>query len=456
MYNGSMLNLGAFHDYDIRGLYPSEIDEEFYYHLGKSIATYIGTGTIGVGHDVRVSSSALYESMIEGITDYGINVVKLGMISTEMYYFASGSYEYDMTVIITASHNPGEYNGAKMVKKGVIAIHSGYGLPEIKAIMNRDLPKASKKGTIKEKDIFCAWIDHALSFVPLDKIKPLKVVVDAGSGMAGPTWKYLMKKLPIDILPMYLDPDGTFPHHLPDPLKDENVKELQATVVDTKADMGVAFDGDADRVFFIDGEGEKLSGTVSTAIFAEHFLNIEKGYVLYNALCGKVVRQTIERHGGKPERTRVGHSFIKEKMREHNALFAGEHSGHFYFRDNYYAESSLVASLLMMLIISEKDESLAHIAKQYRMYPPAGEMNFKVADADSTIGKLVKKYKAATDDYDELDGSTFWFKDWWFNVRKSKTEPLLRVTIEADTDKILKSRVSSVMSTIKLCGGVRK
>lgn len=446
-----MINLSAFHDYDIRGIYPTEINEEFFYHLGKSVALYFKKGPIGVGYDARLSSPVLFKSLVEGLTDYAVDVVSLGQISTEMHNFACGKYGFIANVNITASHNPGQYNGAKIAKGGAIPLHSGFGLPEIKEFMNKMTEKSGNKGAISKKNIFEDWITHALTFINKDSLKNLKVVVDGGNGMGGPAWMRMKEILPVSIVPLYLDPGGRFPNHHPDPLKPENTHELQQKVVSEKADLGIALDGDADRVFFIDEEGERVSGTVTLAILAEHFLKKEKGPILYGAICGKIVPETVEKFGGKPIRTKVGHSFIKQQMREVSGILAGEHSGHFYFRDNYNAESTLIAGLIMLEILSEKNQKMSELRTKYDIYPQSLELNFQVFDRDKVIDQIKSEYKDA-DSIDELDGLTFWYKTFWFNIRTSKTEPLLRLNIEADNSDILKSKVNELTGKLLSLG----
>lgn len=447
------LNTKSFNDYDIRGIYPIEIDEEFFYHLGKAVAQYIKTGPVGVGYDTRLSSPALFKSLVNGITDYGVDVISLGNISTEMHNFASGKYGFELNVTVTASHNPAEYNGAKFAKKGAVPIYSGYGLPDIKAFVNQEIPKVEHKGSLTEKNIFDEWINHALSYITVNSLKKLKVMVDAGNGMGGPSWTEMQKRLPVEIVGLYVNPDGNFPHHLPDPLKDENTLDLQKKIQREGADIGIALDGDADRAFFMDETGAKLSGTVTTAIITDYLIRKTPGTYGYNAICGRVVRETIEKHEGTPVRTRVGHSFIKNVMRGKNVEFVGEHSGHFFYKSNYYAESSLITGLLMLQILSESGKKLSDLRKQYDIYPVSGEINFKADDKQKIIAAIKESYGTKTESTDELDGITFWYKDWWFNVRMSSTEPLLRLNAEADSQSILDQQVQGIIDLITANGG---
>ncbi len=450
-------NLSSFHDYDIRGIYPTEINEDFFYHLGKSYALYFKKGPIGVGHDTRPHSPALFKAFVEGMTDYGVDVVDLGNISTEMHNYSNGKHDFYANIMITASHNPTEYNGVKSALHGVIPLHGGFGLPEVKAAMNQDIPKPDKKGTVTKMDIFDEWIQHVISHIDTSTMKKgMKVVVDAGNGMGGPAWDKIRTMLPVEIIPMFLDPDGSFPNHMPDPSKDVNLAALSAKVKETGAEVGIALDGDADRAVFVDNNGVRMAGTIVTAMFAEHFLKSQKGNILYDATEGKIIKDVVEKNGGNAIRTRVGHSFIKVVMKEQNAIFAGEESGHYYFSMNFNAESSLMAGLLMIDIISEKGKPLSEIRKEYDVYARSGETNFKVPNGQEMLEKLKADFTAKADSTDEIDGFTFWFKDWWFIVRLSKTEPLLRLFMEADTKELLDRHMEEVVTVLEANGAVRK
>jgi phosphomannomutase len=451
------LNLSSFHDYDVRGIYPSAIDEEFFYHLGKSFALYFKQGPVGVGHDTRLSSPSLTKSFIEGMTDYGVDVVDLGNISTEMHNYSLGKHPFVANIMITASHNPPEYNGVKSALHGVIPLHSGFGLPEVKAFMNQDVPKAEQKGSVSTMDIFDEFIDHIMSSADLSKMKKgMKVVVDAGNGMGGPAWNRMKDLLPVEIIPLYLEPDGTFPHHVADPSKDANLQDLMNKVKETGAELGIALDGDADRAVFVDEHGNRVTGTIAAAMFCEYFLQQQKGTCLFDATVGKIVPDTISKNGGTPIRTRVGHSFIKTHMKEVNAIFAGEESGHYYFAKNFNAESSLMAGMLMIEIVSTKGKPLSEIANEFDVYARSGETNFKVPDGQQMIAKLKETYKSQAESIDELDGVTFWFADYWFIVRLSKTEPLMRLFMEANSKELLETKLSEAIEIITQNGGTKK
>ena len=452
-----MLLDSIFHQYDIRGIYPTELNEETYYILGRALATYLSADKIAVGHDTRLSSPSLFTSLITGILDQGVDVIHLGLISTEINYFASGKYGFAANVIVTASHNPPQYNGLKIVTRGVVPLHGNFGLPDIKQLaQENNFSAPSKKGKIEVVNVLEDWINHTLTFIDLKKLKPLKVVIDAGNGMGGISWERLIEKLPIEIIPMYFDPDGHFPHHLPDPLKPENVVGLKSEILKQKADLGFAIDGDADRIFILDEAGRELSGTITTAILAKFLLQkFGPSPILYNAVCGKIVPDTIVANGGKPIRTRVGHSFIKEQMKKENALFAGEHSGHFYFRDNFFADSSTIAGLIFLEFLSKENKPLSQIVSDYNKYFSSGELNFKVDDSPKVLKEIENKFKDATS-IDYLDGLSIWYPDWWFNLRASNTEPMVRLNMEADTKELLDQNLSVIENEIIKLGGVKQ
>lgn len=445
-----------FHQYDIRGIYPEQLNEDTYYILGRALATYLSANKIAVGHDMRLSSPSLFTALTSGILDQGTDVVNLGLISTEINYFASGRYEYPANIIVSASHNPAQYNGLKIVKKGVVPLHGDYGLPEIKKLAKANQFATPKnKGKMEIVDVLDDWITHALTFIDLTQIKPLTVVIDAGNGMGGISWDRLAEKLPLKMIPLFFEPDGHFPHHLPDPLKFENIKDLQKEIIKQKADLGFAIDGDADRIFVLDETGSQISGTITCAILADYLLT-KRGVspVLYNAVCGRIVPEIIKSHGAKPVRTRVGHSFIKEQMKKENALFAGEHSGHFYFRQNFFADSSTIAGLIFLEFLSHQNKSLSTIISKYDKYPATGEINYQVEDQSKILAGMEAQFKGATIDF--IDGLSVWYKDWWFNLRASNTEPLVRLNLEADTKDILDEKLSLVENELKTLGAHQK
>ncbi|MCJ7741016.1 phosphomannomutase/phosphoglucomutase [Candidatus Microgenomates bacterium] len=433
-----IINPAIFHDYDIRGVYPTELNEETYFILGQSIATYLKVKEIAVGYDCRMSSPSLFKALTSGIMDRGTDVINLGQISTEIHYFASGFYRFPANIIISASHNPAQYNGLKIVTEGVNPLHGNFGLPQIKALaIKNDFPRASQKGKMTKKEVMDEWIKHSLTFIQPEKLKSLKVVVDAGNGMGGISWQKIIGKTPVEIIPLYFEPDGHFPHHLADPLKKENTLDLKKAIAEHQADLGFALDGDADRLFVMDEKGNMLGGSVTTAILAMWMLQkYGSSTVLYNAVCGRIVPEVIKKYRGIPMRVRVGHSFIKQYMKKENAVFAGEHSGHFYLRDDFFAESSLICGLLFLEYLSKQNKPLSQIVSALDKYPSSGEINFKTADLSSVM-KAVKEYFKDAKSIDELDGLSIWYEDWWLNLRPSKTEPLLRLNLEANNKTVL-------------------
>lgn len=442
-----------FRDYDIRGIYPRQINEGLFYLLGKAIATYLRVNKIAVGRDTRLSSPVLSSSLIQGILDSSVNVVDLGMISTEMHYFASGFYRFPANIIVSASHNPSEYNGLKIVKKGVVPLHGNYGLPEIRKILETQRFSGKKSAGKKEsKDILDAWIVHLLKFVDISCLRPLKIIIDAGNGMGGIAWEKLSKYLPLKIVPLYFKPDGHFPNHLPDPLNENNLAALKKVIQDKKGALGFAIDGDADRLFVLDENGQMVSGTILSALLSLIFLEEYGPFpILYSAVCGQIVPEIIKKNKGIPIRVRVGHSYIKEEMKKRKALFAGEHSGHFYFRDNFFADSSTIAGLVLLMYISKRNVPFSKIIAEFDKYFASGEINFQVANTSDILKKIESKFINA-EKVDHLDGLSVWSKDWWFNLRASKTEPLLRINIEADNKSKLKEKEKELTKLLSSFG----
>jgi phosphomannomutase len=445
-----------FRDYDIRGIFPSDLNVETMFVLGQAIATYLKVQEISVGYDARLSSPELSQALIAGICEQGVNVVDLGLISTEMNYFASGYYRFPGSVIVSASHNPAQYNGLKIVKCGAVPLHGGLGLPEIKKMsLEQKFIPVHKKGTVTSKNILDDWVNHALSFINVKNIRPLKVVIDAGNGMGGIAWEKVSGKLPVKIVPLYFTPDGNFPHHLPDPLKTENLQDLKTKVISEQADLGFALDGDADRLFVLDEKGGIVTGTVTTAILSELILTkYGPKPVLYNVVCGRVVPETILALGGTPVRVRVGHSYIKTFMKEKRAIFAGEHSGHFYFGENYNADSSFIAGLLILEYLSKQNRKLSDVVRDFDKYPQSGEQNYRIKNAAAVQAEIEKEFKKSGR-VDHIDGLSIFYKDWWFSLRSSNTEPLLRLNVEADNKEILEVHTGKLVSCIVERGGIR-
>ena len=451
-----MINPNIFRDYDIRGVYPEEINEETYFSIGQALAVYFNVDVIAVGRDTRISSPNLFNALIKGITDQGTHVVDLGLISTEMLYFASGYFEFPASAIVSASHNPSQYNGLKIVTKGVVPLSGENGLPEIKALAQKNqFIEATQKGKVTQKAILEDWINHALNFIKPSTLNPLKVVVDAGNGMGGIAWSEIAKRLPISIIPLYFELDGTFPNHTPNPVIESNLADLKKNVLKEQADFGIALDGDADRIILMDNKGQMISSTIMMAMLCVEMLqNHSSELILYNVIIGRIVPETIQKYDGTSMRVRVGHAFIKQYMKQYHALFAGEHSGHYYFRENFTADSSLIAGLIAIQFISNQKQPLDEIARLFEKYYQSGEINFLVSDAIQVIEQLKKDYSQAK--IDDIDGITFWYADWWFNVRQSKTEPFLRLNIETNSQMQLQDKTAELITKIEMLGGKKK
>lgn len=451
--------LSSFKSYDIRGIYPSSINEDFYYMLGNAFAQYIKTGVVMIGRDARVSSPQLSEAFIEGVIDFGLNVINLGNISTEMLYFAAKTYNPEGAIMITASHNPKDYNGCKFAIKDLVPLHGGYGLPEIKEFAKHE-PVVNTKGMVSEKDIFAEWIESLLSSINVNTLKPLKLVVDSGNGMSGPTWDTLAKKLPnIIYYPLFTDPDGTFPNHPSETSNPENLKYLVAKVQEVGADIGLAFDGDVDRIAVVDEKGNTITGTELAAFLAEYMLKNGRYIgrsVTYNANCGKIVKETIEKFGSVAIRTKSGHTIIKSEMRKHHAILGLEHSGHYFFEFNAYAENMSIIGLWLLETLSNTGKKTSELFSKYQKYYPSGEINFILEDRDMALNKLQEVYSSKANSVDTLDGYSFWFADYWFNVRLSNTEPLLRLNVEGDSQTIMEKNRDEIITLLEDVGAKKK
>jgi len=454
------LDPAIFRDYDIRAVVPDQLDEQGITRIAQAIIHIFKPKSVQVGHDMRLTSPQFHQAFINTFLQSGVNVVDLGLTATDMGYFAAGTHDEDMVITISASHNPSEFNGLKIVKQGAIAVSGDSGIYQIRdlAVSKKDLKlKPSIPGKLTKRNILPDWIKHALKFIHLDKMKPFKVVIDAGNGMAGYFMPAFEKKLPLKVTRLYYQLDGSFPNHTPNPIKPENLKDLIAKVKTTNADLGMAFDGDGDRVTLIDETGRIISGTIITAIIAANLLKKHpQDTILYNAIVGRVVPEVVKQNQGKPLRVKVGHTLIKEAMRKNNGLFCGEHSGHYYFRDNFYADSAIIAALLVLELISEQNLKLSQLVKQYDKYPSISEINFEVKDKQTVMKQIEKQYKDKADSTDWLDGISIWFSDWWANVRPSNTEPLLRLNLEANNQTILDQKTSEFVKIIESLGGKRK
>jgi phosphomannomutase len=438
-----------FKSYDIRGVYPAELNESIAERIGRAFVEYLHVGTVAIGRDMRTSSDALFRAFARGVTLQGADVIDLGLTSTDELYFAVGHFGYPAGAMITASHNPKEYNGFKLCREQAIALSAETGVWAIRDLVLRDAFKAAPKpGRIERKDPLPAFVSHCLSFIDTKNLRPLRIVVDAGNGMGGLIVPAVFSQLPFELVPLYFELDGNFPNHPASPIEPENMRDLQAAVVAHKADLGAAFDGDADRVFITDERGQLVGGDMVTALVAKNLLRTHPhATILYNLICSRGVPELIEACGGVAVRTRVGHSIIKKIMRDRNAVFGGEHSGHFYFRDHYYADSGLIALLVVLELVSREGKPVSELLRPLDHRYRSGEINSRVADIQAKLKEIEEHYRDA--DIDHLDGITISYKDWWANIRPSNTEPLLRLNVEADTLQLLQRKRDEVLSLIR-------
>jgi len=445
------INPKIFGAYDVRGIYPETLDEDAAYRIGRAFVQYLVASAVAVGRDMRVSSPALAGAVIRGITDQGADAIDLGMTTTDELYFAVGKFGYPAGVMVTASHNPKQYNGLKMCREEAIAISSETGGNAIRDLaLAGNPPEPARKGQVIQRDVTDDYVRHVLSFIDVAKVRPLKIAVDAGNGMAGMIVPKVFEQLPCELIPLYFELDGTFPNHPASPIEPENTAVLRALVPERHCDMGVAFDGDADRMFLVDEQGKLLGGDMVTALVAQSLLRKHPGAtILYNLISSRSVPELIERDGGRAVRTRVGHSFIKAQMRQENAIFGGEHSGHFYFRDNWYADSGLIAFLVVLELISESGKTVSDLVREVDHRFRSGEINTEVADQEGRMRAIEAHYVAEGGQVDFLDGITVSFPTWWFNVRPSNTEPLLRLNLEADTADEMAKRRDEVLQLIR-------
>jgi phosphomannomutase len=445
-----VLDPKVFKAYDIRGLYPSELDEDGAYAIGRAFVEQFTPVRIAVGRDMRLSSPAMAEALIRGAVDAGCEVLDLGLVGTEMVYFAVGDLGLDGGVAVTASHNPKEYTGMKIVREGALPVGGESGLLEIRDRAAQGVGEPAKTGSVRMVDIWPAYVERVLSFVDIET-KPLKVVIDAANGMAGVMLPPVLERLPdVEAVRYYFEPDGSFPNHEPNPLLPENRKFIVERTTAEAADFGVAFDGDADRCFFVDDEGDFVPGDFVTALFAELVLTKNPGAkIIYDVRASWAVPETIERLGGVPLVNRVGHAYIKQRMREEGAVFGGEVSGHYYFRDFSQADSGVIPFLLMLELLSRKGQKLSEILRPYReRYFITGELNTPVPDVELKLRELQERF-AGEGRISHLDGISVDAEDWHFNVRPSNTEPLLRLNLEARSEELMERKRDEVLDVIR-------
>ncbi len=438
-----------FKAYDIRGIYPEQVNPKIYRAIGMAIGNILAPKTGVVGRDMRESSPGLAEAFIDGLRAGGADVTDIGLVSTDALYFAVGKFGFDCGAMITASHNPSKYNGLKICKSAAEPLSSQEELAEIKRLLETDgFHSEGRPGTLSKRDILSDFIDHVLSFTDVSVIKPFKIVIDAGNGMAGKIVPELFKRLPCQLIPMYFELDGSFPNHPASPIEPENIADLRRRVLAEKADFGAAFDGDADRMFLVDEKAQPLGGDMVTALVARSILEKNAGAnIIYNLICSKAVPEVIVESGGRPIRTRVGHAFIKTLMKENNAVFGGEHSGHFYFRDNWFADSGIIAFAVCLELMSKSQMKLSELVASFDRYYRSGEINSRVDDIPGKLNELVDAFPETRIDF--LDGITVDAGDFWFNVRPSNTEPLLRLNLEANSEQLMKKATDKVLAIIR-------
>jgi phosphomannomutase len=430
-----------FKAYDVRGKYPEQMDEDVAYRIGRGFARVLGeledkkpgSLKVAVGHDMRLSAPKMAKRYVEGLTDEGVDVSDVGEVATEMLYFTVGSRELDGGLMCTASHNPKAYTGAKLVRSGALPLSGDAGIGELREIVEAGEPgkPAKSKGKASEDDVADEFREKALSYIDPDSVRPAKVVLDGGNGMAGPMVGPILEQFPLERIETYWTPDGAFPDHEPNPLLEENRRFIVDKVVETGAELGIAWDGDADRCFFIDDTGAFVDGDFLTALLAESIIEKEPGaMILYDVRASRAVRDIVKRAGGEAAMNRVGHAFFKARLRETGAAFGGEVSGHYYFRDFYCADSGTIPALLILELLGKKEQKLSELLEPLReKYFISGEINSEVEDQQGKMDEIKERY--GDGEVTELDGVSVDYDDWHFNVRPSNTEPLLRLNLES-------------------------
>ncbi len=438
----------VFKAYDIRGRTDTgELDEDLARRVGAAFALVAGDGPVAVGRDCRRSSPALAAAITAGINSQGVDVLDIGEVATDVVYFVSGSRSVP-GVMVTASHNPGEYNGIKLCKAGAVPVGSDSGLDVMKGMLLAGDPTGSSTGTVTPFDPLPGYVDHLFSIVDADSIGRLRVAVDGGNGMAGVVLSRVFDRLAAELIGLYLEPDGSFPNHPADPLQPENLEDLLRLIDDVRPDLGVAFDGDADRAFFVDDHGVPLSGSTTTALIARWFLARQPGAsIVHNLITSRSVAETVLAAGGTPIRTRVGHSFIKQVMAESGAVFGGEHSGHYYFRDNFRADSGMLAMLVLLRLVTEEGRPLSELRRDVERYAASGEINLAVDDPAGGLAAVEDAF--AGHPIDHTDGVTVDLGDRWFNLRPSNTEPFIRLNVEGPDRASVDSLVARIRGIVE-------
>jgi len=447
------INPSIFKSYDVRGIYPKELNEDSAFEIGRAFVRHTGAKKIVLCHDARISSPALFKALARGILAEKAFVYDGGQAPTECLYFAVGNYDFDSGIMVTASHNPKEYNGFKMLvhrslgEGGFKSIEMIRGVDLISVVENLQPMEDEKIETkISKKDFWKDYLNHVLDFVDLAEIVPSKIVVDASNGVGGLAVEKMQDKLSVEIVPLNFTPDGNFPNHSPNPLEKGSADKIGEEIKNQKADFGIMFDGDADRVFLVDETGKLVSADITLLLLAKHFLEKNPGMAIaYNAICSKAVPEFVKKWGGVPVRTQVGFVNVREGLVKNNGIMGGELSGHYCFKDNFYMDSGMIAFLVLLQIISKDGRKVSEIVKELSPYAKT-DANFTVKDKDKVLEKVKEKYSDGKQDF--LDGVTVEYKDWWFNLRPSNTEPILRLTVEADTQEILDEKIKELTKFI--------
>ena len=445
----------VFKAYDVRGTVPDQLNADMCRAIGRAVARFAGAPEILVARDMRESGVELAAAFSDGVRAEGVGVTDLGLASTDFLYFASGHLDAP-GAMFTASHNPARYNGLKLCLSGARPIGRDTGLAEIEAEAEKllDEPSPPPTGSWRELNLLGEWADHVVSFVDVGSLRPLKVVADTANGMGGLVVPIVFERLPFSVEILFPELDGNFPNHPADPIQPENLVSLKAAVLEHGADVGLAFDGDADRVFLVDEKAEPVSGSLTTALVAASMLTKHPGEtILYNLICSHVVPEVVTEMGGTPIRTQVGHSIIKKLMAETGAVFGGEHSGHYYYRDNFRADSGIITALLVLELLSQSAEPLSALLLPYQRYADSGEINTEVTNPAATVAAIADTERRAGASVDRLDGLTVEHGDWWYNVRPSNTEPLLRLNVEAKTPALCAAHVAEVKKLIAVNAG---
>ncbi len=441
--------MSIFKAYDIRGTVPDQLNEKMAYGIGRAYVTFLNCTRVVVGRDVRSSSDGMFEALSAGITDQGADVIEIGRCDTPMLYFAARNEP--AAINITASHNPKEYNGFKLCRENAIPISGDTGIKEIERIfIEKTFFAPGKKGSITQRDVLDDFVKFTRSFIKFEgKGRRLKVVIDTANGSGGLTYPHIFNGLDLEVVPLYMEPDGTFPNHEANPLIEANLVDLKKKVLETGADLGASIDGDADRCVFVDEKGNTIRADVAGAIIAREMLKVHPGSAcLYDLRSTRAAAEDIEKFGGKPVMCRVGHAFIKQEMREYDAAFAAELSGHFYFKDHNFTESSAIALISILNIMAETKSKVSEIAAPVLRYSHSGEINFEVEDKDVVLTRLEEIYGSKGKVF-HLDGLSVDLDGWWFNVRASNTEPLLRLNLEAQTSTMMEEKKAEVIKVIE-------